>query len=375
MAAVLAISGPTRRWRYTGPLIILAAIFLLVQLIYPSWSSGSQDSSLEDLHGDEKYEQYLEPISTQYSDGTQRFDRRRTTIDSEGGDSGTSSPEILFLVLTKDSDSWSRDNDTAPQRTVNDMLQLLDSTGLDLTTISLAIMTSSTSEVDTIMSATQQYPFARVTVLYRPPDASLATLEGKDRHDDSIQQIRRSALARLRNYLMSTALETEKHILWLDADVINLSTGIIQTMLSHSETNETAGIITAISTCINNPNYDLNSFRTNNSAWLEHAVPEELFHEAFRASFDSRIRMETILEGTSDDDLVSLTSVGGTLLYIRASLVKYGLMFPWYNVVGTTWTSQGWMGLETEGLCWAAKFLEGGGCYMLGGKHHSVHAF
>ena len=61
---------------------------------------------------------------------------------------------------------------------------------------------------------------------------------------------------------MLMALEDEKHIIvWLDADMVFLSDGIVQTMIGHSEKTEDAGIITA--RCHQNQvdNYDKNAWR------------------------------------------------------------------------------------------------------------------
>ena len=69
-----------------------------------------------------------------------------------------------------------------------------------------------------------------------------------------------------------------------------------------------------------------------------------------------------------------MDSVGGTILYIRANLIREGVVFPHFNIVGTTWEQAGWVGVETEGLCYMAKGLVGGGCYVLGGKHHVRHS-
>jgi hypothetical protein len=66
--------------------------------------------------------------------------------------------------------------------------------------------------------------------------------------------------------------------------------------------------------------------------------------------------------------------VGGTILCIRARLVREGVVFPHFNIVGTTWSQPGWIGVETEGLCYMAKGLTGGGCYTLGGKHYVRHS-
>jgi hypothetical protein len=89
---------------------------------------------------------------------------------------------------------------------------------------------------------------------------------------------------------------------------------------------------------------------------------------------ESRVYVHELIENTHDDDLLHVDSVGGTILYIRAHLVRQGVTFPTSNVVGTTWTHDGWTGIETEGLCYLASQLEGGGCFVLGGSHHVRHA-
>lgn len=372
-----------RRWQFAG-IALLAVIFLTYHLVPSSsqWSLDRLSANVGVSSSIRPHSQEFETAEIIYTDGTQRFDRRRRkaalqTAEAIGRDRGEqipAAPRILFLVLTKNSKSWSRDNDTSPPRTVDDLLSLLHSTGLDIAAMSLAIMTAEPSEYDAIVAATAGHPFARVTVILREPDKQLHAISGIDRHDGSIQGVRRAALARLRNHLMTSALEAEDHIVWMDADIIDLSPGVVQTMVTHAETNETAGIITALCRKISHGNYDQNAFRTNNADWVEHVVPEEKFDEANSAYLSMRTGVQDLIKETSDDALVSLSSVGGTLLYIRASLVRYGLMFPWYNVIGTTWAKQGWMGLETEGLCWSAQFLEGGGCYTLGGSHFSLHA-
>jgi hypothetical protein len=84
--------------------------------------------------------------------------------------------------------------------------------------------------------------------------------------------------------------------------------------------------------------------------------------------------VDQAIMGTGDSEIVPLDSVGGTILYLRAKLVREGVVLTHFNIVGTTWEQPGWIGVETEGLCYMAKGLPGGGCYMLGGKHYVRHS-
>jgi len=280
-------------------------------------------------------------------------------------------PSILILALNQDGASWSSDF-RETQRTVYDFLDVLLSTGLNPMDVSLAIMTASLDEYHKIQRATTVLPFARVDI-YHHTEVKPEGYSYEHRHSPAAQLQRRSALAQVRNLLMLRALRDEKHIIWLDADVVFLSEGIVQTMLGHSESSEDAGIITA--RCHQNQmeNYDKNAWRLS-GAGVQGSASEDQRDNFVQRLAETRIMVPQAIAGTSDLDIVPLDSVGGTILYIRASLVREGVVFPHFNIVGTTWSQPGCIGVETEGLCYMAKGLTGGGCYVLGGKHHVRHS-
>ena len=293
-------------------------------------------------------------------DGTTKYRRQ---IDG-------AEPEVLFLILSKDAASWSSDFRSG-QRTPYDLMDLLVSTGLNLTSVSVAMMTSSPDDFATLKEATGTLPFARTTLLLRPDNKK--SFDYGDRHKPSFQFARRCVLATLRNYLMMSAVADERHIVWLDADVVELSKGIVQTMIQHSETSSDAGIITAM--CHQNQmvNYDKNAWKVNASQLLG-IVADEHRQSAVKDLRETWLMVPELIDGTDDSSLVALDSVGGTILYIRSELVRQGLVFPYANMVGTTWSQQGWVGVETEGICYMARSLEGGGCFVLGGSHHVRHS-
>ena len=280
-------------------------------------------------------------------------------------------PSILLLALNQDEASWSSDF-RETQRTVYDFLDVVLSTGLNPIDVSLAIMTASLDEYHNIQTAAEILPFARIDIYHRT-EVKPEGYSYEHRHSRAAQLQRRSALAQVRNQLMLRALRDEKHIVWLDADVVFLSEGIVQTMLGHSESSEDAGIITA--RCHQNQmdNYDKNAWRVTD-AGVQGSVPEDARDGFVQRLAETRVMVPEAIAGTNDSDIVPLDSVGGTILYIRASLVREGVVFPHFNIVGTTWSQPGWVGVETEGLCYMAKGLTGGGCYTLGGKHHVRHS-
>ena len=267
---------------------------------------------------------------------------------------------LLILVLTQDASSWGHDIEKPP-RTFHDFLDLLISTQLNLSTTSLALWTSSEEQYHLFRTATQRLDLARVSiVLDRNTDSSDRNI--RHSNEVGVQNARRAKVARLRNKLMLHALGPEPHLLWLDADVQYLSPGIVQLMLSHSDTNPSAGIVTA--RCTEGPTYNYDK-----NAWAASSTGSDLTIGAV----PRHRHVDGLIRGTKDSDLIPLDSVGGTILYVRARLVWEGLSFPSWNVAGTRWGRDGTDGIETEGLCYAARSMEGGGCFVLGGGNYVGH--
>ncbi|KAK0248338.1 hypothetical protein B0A54_01155 [Friedmanniomyces endolithicus] len=292
-------------------------------------------------------------------DGTLRYQRIASNAD----------PSLLILVLNKDGKSWSSDFRSTP-RSLYDFLDLLAVTGLNISTVSLGIWTASSEQFRNMQVAVDRLPFARVAIYHQEDTSEGAAYE--NRHNPQFQLARRSGLAKLRNRLMLSALQDEEHILWLDADVVELSPGIAPTMLKHSASIANAGIITAMCHQNEMDNYDKNAWKLASPELLG-SVPDDEREATVAKLVATRVFVPELIRGTNDSAIVPLDSVGGTILLIRAGLVRQGLTFPHYNIVGTTWGETGWIGVETEGLCYAARELEGGGCYVLGGGHHARH--
>lgn len=338
----------------------------IFQLRQSSWSCrtvssclgiGSHETYLfpkPDLSDVESYEEILH-------DGILHYHRVTNNTD----------PSLLFLALNENEQSWSSDF-CETRRTAHDFMDVLMSTKLDLINASLAIRTASLDQYHKIRVASESLPFARVDV-YHHAETKPAGYSYEHRHSPAAQLGRRSALATIRNELMLGALRDEKHIVWLDADVVFLSDGIVQTMIGHSESTEDAGIITA--RCHQNQmeNYDKNAWRVGDGS-VQGVISSDERAASVQKLVETRVLVDQAIMGTGDSEIVPLDSVGGTILYIRAKLIREGVVFPHFNIVGTTWEQPGWVGVETEGLCYMAKGLAGGGCYVLGGKHHVRHS-
>ncbi|KAI0803629.1 Anp1-domain-containing protein [Xylaria sp. FL0064] len=371
-----------------GP-IVAAVLFTLVlfyttefQFRHRSWSCktwgqcfGGRPHSYK--HWDDvDPELRIDVFEKTLHDGTLFFHRQ--TVEN-------SSPGVLILVLAQDAHSWSKDY-LSTRRNIYDFLDLLVSTDLDFKNVTLGLMTSSRHEYDLAIKATEKLPFARVALYFREePEPKLAYA---DRHKPHVQRQRRARIASLRNYLMLRTLRDEEHLVWIDADVVEISLGIVQTMMGHAEKHQGVGIMTALCTQTRKHNYDRNAwaFRWQVDEQLETddgnktkldimgPVGDDQLSDAVRQLQQQRVYVTELIENTHDDDLLHVDSVGATILYIRAHLVRQGISFPTSNVVGTTWSHDGWSGIEMEGICYLASQIEGGGCFVLGGTHHVRHA-
>jgi hypothetical protein len=122
--------------------------------------------------------------------------------------------------------------------------------------------------------------------------------EGLPRWQPEFQVMRRSILARARNHLLFRALDDEDWVLWLDVDVIEYPTDIIERLLATGRSILTPNCVTQYG----GSSFDRNAWRGPDDRHLS-----DLRHEG---------------------DIVRLDSVGGTMLLIRADLHRDGLIFP-----------------------------------------------
>jgi mannan polymerase complexes MNN9 subunit len=370
-----------------GP--IIAASFFALLLFYTtefrriSWSCKTWTSCLGGRPhsykhwGDVDPELKIDRFEKTLHDDTLFFHRQ--TVENR-------SPGILLLVLAQDAESWSKDY-RSTRRNIYDFLDLLVSTDLDFSNVTLGFMTSSREEYNKAVEATEKLPFARVALYYREEEGP--QIAYADRHKPHVQRQRRARIASLRNYLMLRTLRDEYHLVWMDADIVEISPRIVQTMIGHAEGHQGVGIMTALCTQTRAHNYDKNAWAfkrqvdepasdddKGNSTVLDIMGPvgDDQLSAAVKRLGENRVYVTELIENTHDNDLLHVDSVGATILYMRAHLVRLGVTFPTSNVVGTTWSHDGWYGIETEGICYLASQLKGGGCFVLGGTHHVRHA-
>lgn len=160
------------------------------------------------------------------------------------------------------------------------------------------------------------------------------------------QRMRRDILARVRNRLLNETLRDADWVLWLDADLVDYPADLLQSLLR-------SGKEIIVPRCIrpDGSDFDLNTFRF---------APERGAAEDKNYLIDGIYQPpkgmgRAYLGDLKQESLVSIDSVGGTALLIKADLHREGLVFPAYSHRGY---------IETEGLAMMAKDM-GYACWAL----------
>jgi Anp1 len=136
----------------------------------------------------------------------------------------------------------------------------------------------------------------RVTLLQR--DFSFQIPDGVPRWTPAYQLARRTTLARARNHLLFGALRDEDYVLWIDVDVIDFPSDMIETLIA-------TGLDIVQPHCVTIPGGE--TFDCN--CWTEHGTRHL---DSYRGHASP----------------VRLDSVGGTVLLVKADIHRDGLVFP-----------------------------------------------
>ncbi len=188
----------------------------------------------------------------------------------------------------------------------------------------------------------ERWHFHSVQVFKR--DFGYQIAQGVPRWETQIQRQRRAVLARSRNHLLFLGLQDADWALWLDADVIEFPTDLIERLIAFGKDIVQPHCVKEYG----GPTYDTNGWSHGGTKHL---------HDHRGAG------------------LVPLTAVGGTVLLIRADCHRDGLIFPpfFYGADSPLARASNGMGeargeIETEGLgllaadmglqCWGAPDLE-----------------
>lgn len=138
--------------------------------------------------------------------------------------------------------------------------------------------------------------YRRVTLLKR--DFGFQLPPGAGRWAPPLQLARGTTLAKCRNYLLFGALADEDWVLWLDVDVREYPSDVLERLLAVGKDVVTPHCVTRPG----GPTFDWNAWRDK-----------------------GRVRMDALRGGA---DLVRLDAVGAAMLLVRADVHREGLIFP-----------------------------------------------
>ncbi|RLV93923.1 Vanadate resistance protein [Spathaspora sp. JA1] len=227
------------------------------------------------------------------------------------------------------------------------------------------------SNIKSIIASKQEELYSilsRITLVSAPFLEHQVGLTRENRHEDRLQRVRRRLIAKSRNFLWSTALKNEQYIFFMDADMISMTDHIVD----HFVDSGKDVVVPRVATNGGNPDYDKNSWRgqrtkpnqqqldlMDSNKWDEwDYTPFDVKHHIFH--FETYLQDETAVQEHKAETnyIVPLDSVGGAVLFAKSIVFKQGAIFPTSNIIGTSWDrSEGYDGIETEGLCYLAKPL------------------
>ncbi len=287
---------------------------------------------------------------------TQYYSLRRPSVKTESW-----TPSVIILSIAKNSESF------GVGRNLQHYFQMMHNWDYPKDRISFGLLISDKNDYESmkviLVNNLVTHGYKGATLIYKP-DSSNITRHMPDRHNSDIQKERRRMLAKLRNYLLSTALDDEDAVLWIDADIIEIPNDLLKKM-AYSRKDIIVPMCIEKST---KQEYDMNTWigPRKKPSWLEQ---QEIASGKSRfvpdKTADTKFLHHLV---NSREQFVEVDSVGGTVLYVTSDVHREGVVFPTQYIVGAGWNYEGYDAIETEGLCYLAKRL----CYTCWGMPHDI---
>jgi mannan polymerase complexes MNN9 subunit len=227
--------------------------------------------------------------------------------------------------------------------------------------ISLGFITPKTKDGDAATAAlndaiktTQSGPepqrFQSVTILRQDFEMPLTSQDEAERHKMQNQKPRRAAMSQARNSLLFTTMgPSTSWILWLDSDIVETPTDLIQDLTSHDKPIIVPNCFQRFTEEDGTPGvrpYDYNSWQDSTTAKRLASTmgKDDILLEGYQDMPTYRTLMAMLTKGAirePDNDprsIMSLDGVGGTALMVKAEVHRDGAMFPpfpFYNLIET----------------------------------------
>ena len=214
--------------------------------------------------------------------------------------------------------------------------------------------------------------FASVTILRQDFEVPIAQDEAT-RHKLENQKARRAAMSKARNSLLFTTMgPSTAWVLWLDSDIVETPSTLIQDLASHDKPIIVPNCMQRYINEEGQPDvrpYDFNTWQDSSSAQelAKSMGPDDIILEGYAEMATYRTLMSKVADMDQSRDqrrIMQVDGVGGTALMVKAEVHRDGAMFPpfpFYHLI------------ETEGFAKMARRL-GWSCWGLPNYFVSVTA-
>lgn len=212
--------------------------------------------------------------------------------------------------------------------------------------------------------------FTKITILRQDSDSLESQLE-KDRHLLKVQKLRRSNMALLRNSLLFTTIGPyTSWVLWLDADIIETPSSLIQDLVSHDKPvislNCYQRFFDTEKKEMSIRPYDFNNWVESQEGLniASNLAEDEIIVEGYNEIATYRPLMLHFYDPKGDINTeMALDGVGGAAVMVKLDVHRDGAMFPsfpFYHLI------------ETEGF---AKMLKRLGYEVFGLPNYLVYHY
>ncbi|KAL9057339.1 MAG: hypothetical protein Q9162_002413 [Coniocarpon cinnabarinum] len=198
-----------------------------------------------------------------------------------------------------------------------------------------------------IQQGKESHRFASITILRQDFEMTIGQNE-KDRHGMAVQKIRRAGMARARNSLLFTTLgPTTSWVLWLDADIVETPSTLIQDLARH---DKPIIVPNCYQRFYNNDKKSMDTRPYDYNSWIDsdqarklgsEMEKDDILLEGYAEMATYRFLMAGMYDARNPGDThteVQLDGVGGTALLVKADVHRDGAMFPpfaFYHLIET----------------------------------------
>ncbi|EGW30837.1 uncharacterized protein SPAPADRAFT_62704 [Spathaspora passalidarum NRRL Y-27907] len=352
------------------PALVVVILIAVVTLMVIPYSQGNSSNLKSIGHSITQQLSFSQSQSTYKKIEHQDKAFQVSTVVYEKESSDNNKHSVLILSSIGSGKSYGGDRDFSKfLDVVRSIVNVRDSSKYEF---SLGVQCNDENEFSVIKNAIDSVQDSLEPILSRIILVSAPKLEDQiglsrgNRHNPKLQRLRRRLIAKSRNFLWTTALKNEQYIFFMDADMISLT----ENMVEYFVESDKDIVVPRVDTAGGIKDYDKNSWRGqrtkptqkqldlmdagkwNDWDYVPHDVNDQIYH------FSTFLKKDLVKHKGDLTYKFPLDSVGGAVLFAKSMVFKQGAIFPTSNIIGTTWDrSEGYDGIETEGLCYLAKPL------------------